>query len=791
MIRREARKRFRRVRRSATFGVLLVSVLGVWAYFGPLPVEVASSSPGTTTLVVLDRNGRPLDPVSARLLRNSARTTARDVGRIPSLAAQASKLAAATIAAEDERFISHPGIDLVAIGRAGLADLRARSMVQGGSTLTQQLVKIRMGRTGRNAGFGAKAREALYAIRLDRKFAKDEILSAYLAEAPFGGRVVGADDAARLYFDTTVSQLTWAQASYLAAIPQRPTRYNPLRDPRAAVARQRWILGRLRSRGVITKRTYEQALREPVVVALRAVSRSPAPHAVEMLRSDPTWTGGAVVSGGLTIMKTTVDLELQKKVQGIARRRRSLLAVNSVSNVAVVVLENSTGAVRAWEGSGGYGDIENGGMINGPLQRRQIGSTIKPFIYGLAFDVGKSPGDFIDDAPFVRPGYVDDFRPGNYDGRFRGLISLRTALASSINVPAVKLLAEIGPQALVDSLVAGGVVLEGGVERHGLSLALGSGEMNLLDLTRSYAAIARGGLPVKATLSESASRSVSEKASGLEADDIDVEVDDLGDQIDSDDANVPHRMMSTGAAFLVTDVLSDNEARAPAFGRNSALRFPFPVAAKTGTSQNFHDNWVIGYTKDFTVGVWVGNFDRTALRDATGITGAGPLFHDVMLAAHDSLTPERGVDRPEPVVAQPETVEDSQACVSAACDAMRAEYRLIRQTSEALEPSESDGSRTRPNGSAAQHRTVNAGFSLTEPRNGATYLIDPSIPLEQQSLRLRATGGTAPYRFRVTTIGSNVSVEPDDEWFPLTPGEFEVCASDSKAQQRCSRIAVR
>ena len=771
-------RRFPGLRRLCLFGAFTVAAFCVWAYVGPLPNEVEASASKATTLVLLDRRSRPLDPTSSRVARDARRAASED-GRVPSLAARGSKLARATIVAEDERFTSHPGVDPFAIGRAGLADIRARSMVQGGSTLTQQLVKLRMGRTGRSGGFGAKAREALYAVRLDRKLSKEQILSAFLDEAPYGGRVVGAEDGARVYFDTTVSQLSWAQAAYLAALPQRPTRFNPLRDPNAALDRQRWILRRLRSSGAIDTPTYEKARRELISVSIREPGASPAPHVVDMLRSDPKWATPVDHANAFAFMRTSLDLDLQRKVQGIARRRRALLASNSVSNVSVVILDNRTGAVRAWEGSGGYTDIDNGGMINGPLQRRQTGSTIKPFIYGVAFDAGRAPGDMIDDAPFVRPGFADDFRPENYDRRFRGPVSLRMALASSINVPAVKLLAEVGPQALLDSLTAGGVEIDGGVERHGLSLALGAGEMNLLDLTRSYAAIARGGRSVEATLSESASRAASDEPSTDDAD-----LGDLGDPMEDDTQFTQGRIMSAGAAFLVADVLSDNEARTPAFGRNSVLRFPFPVAAKTGTSQNYHDNWVVGFTKDFTVGVWVGNFDRTSLRDASGITGAGPLFHDVMLAAHDSLTPKESVDRPELVMPQPETIEAYEVCASAACDATRTDYRWVARRSAATDQDRS--------GPGPRPTNPEIAFALTEPKRGAKYLIDPSIPVDRQALRFRATGGVAPYRFTIRAVDGPPGGQPvpDSRW-TLEAGEFEVCASDALARRQCTRIVVR
>jgi penicillin-binding protein 1C len=766
------------------FSALSFAGLAGFAYFGGLPTSLSSANGNANTIALLDRFGKPLDPISTRLLQEANPKSDR---RVPLLSSRASKLAAATIAAEDQRFRSHPGVDLIAVGRAALADARAGSMVEGGSTLTQQLVKLRMGRTGRNVGFTAKAREAIYAVRLDRRLGKRAILSAFLAEAPYGGRVVGADDASRSYFDTTVSQLSWAQAAYLAALPQRPTRFNPLRDPKAAIARQRWVLDRLRSEGRITKREYEVAIREPIAVQLKSRGQTVAPHASEMIRSDKKWQVGVAKNGRVSVLQTTLDLDLQKKLAGIARRRRETLAKNAVSNVAVVVIDNHTGAIRAWEGSGGYGDVENGGMINGPLQRRQTGSTIKPFVYGLAFDAGRNPGDTIDDSPFVRPGLNDDFRPQNYDHGFHGTISLRSALARSINVPAVKLLADAGPQALLDLLNRAGVSIDGGVARHGLSLALGTGEMSLLDLTRAYASIARGGRPVEATMSESVSEARG-AAGSRGVDGVDGDLADFGDPVDNSDGSAgsadgarSEPVMSPGAAFLVADVLSDNVARTPAFGRNSVLVFPFPVAAKTGTSQNFRDNWVVGFTHDFTVGVWVGNFDRTSLRDATGVTGAGPLFHDVVLAAHQALTPAAGMYRPESVVPQPNSID--RVC-GEPCDGTRTDYRWVGKDDSGNVVSSANPV------NPAQTAAKSSALGLVEPRARAIYLIDPTIPSNDQQVRFRASGGTGPYRFTIRTLDGSASEQPATRW-TLTPGRFEVCVTDSLDTRSCSAIIVR
>ncbi len=731
----------RRTRRIlAAVGVGSAGVL-LWIYAGPVPGSVLRPRIAAGTTIVTDRNGVALDTVSARLL--AARDLDAAAGgaiskAVPSLAKRAHRLAAATVAAEDQRFRSHPGIDAMAIGRAVVHDVRARAAVEGGSTLTQQLVKLRLGRSGRRGGWHSKVTEAVGAVRLDRVWSKDRVLSTFLAEAPYGGRVIGAEDAARAYFDVPVSQLSWAQASYLAALPQRPTRFNPRRDAEAATARQRWILHRMRADQVITATELQTALDQKLDVSTEVVTPI-APHFIAMVREGAA-PGQKAAPSGATVFRSTIDASLQKSVAGIASRQRTLLRANGAANVAVVVLDNATGAVRAWEGSGDSTDIDNGGAINGPLRGRQTGSTIKPFIYALAFDAGHSPADLVDDSPFERPGLTSGFRPKNYDHRFRGPVSMREALASSINVPAVKLLAEVGPQALVDELSKTGIAVPGGVARHGLALALGVAEINLVDLTRAYGSIARGGRALNAVTAEPAS------------------VQRGG-----------RRVMSNAAAFLVTDVLADNEARAPAFGRNSLLSFPFPVAAKTGTSQNFHDNWVVGYTPRFTVGVWVGNFDRRPLKGATGITGAGPLFHDVMLAAHQRLTPRWGEDRDTSMFDEvPTELAFVSVCADTSCVRRYDEYRWVGRTAAATAPV-----------TVAPTR-----LTLIEPRAGGVYVLDASVPTASQRLPLKASGGVSPYAFSVDGVSALRS-------WALVVGPHEACAIDARGTRACAKFVVR
>ena len=699
---------------------VVVGAPGLWVRFGGLPVVI--TEPKTIrTPTFLARDGTPLDAAATRALAASKGQSS--VVRGPSLARQAKRLAEATKAAEDRRFGSHPGVDPIAVARAVGADIRARRVVQGGSTITQQLVKLRAGRSADGRGVTSKLRQAVYALRLEHRMTKDQILSAYLSEAPYGGRMVGAESAAQGYFGTSASQLSWARAAYLAALPQRPTAFNPRRDETAARQRQIWILRRLRKTGVISNAELTKSLAEPLDLVPDAFDPQ-APHFTEMLAKKVSSTGNPI--------RTTLDAALQRDVVGIARQQRRELRKNHAANVAVVVIENRTGAVRAWEGSGDYFDADHGGMLNGPLLARQVGSTVKPFIYAGAFDAGSAPGDLIDDTPFETMADGKNFQPQNYDHKFRGPIPMRQALASSVNIPAVRLLADQTPRVLLDRLERAGISLPFGPQYYGLALGLGTAEISLLDLTKAYASFARGGLSVNPAFVEPAGVQTGGK-----------------------------RVASESAAFLVADVLADNEARATAFGRRSALKFTFPVAAKTGTSQNFHDNWVVGFTADFTVGVWVGNFDRTPLAGATGVTGAGPVFHAVMLAAHRHLTPNSGLSPDDSLL--PSVPTDLLAVPRGS----RIEYEWLV-----------------PRRKLESTASLGGGLRLVEPVNGGKYLLDANRPGDAQRLPLRASGGSGPYLFTVDGdpfTGASWS---------LAVGSHEVCVRDRAGTERCSRFSV-
>ena len=708
-----------------------------------------------------------------------------------------------------------PRFDPVAVARAVVADARAGSVVQGGSTITQQLVKVRRA-TARGGladrGIAEKARQALYAVRLEHRFTKVEILSSYLAEAPYGGAVVGADAAAQAYFGISPSQLTWAQAAYLAALPQRPSRFDPRRNPTAALTRQRWILGRLRRAGAISRRE-EVAARNETITLSASLPTPIAPHFVRAVRDgsicasvvcpDPsTVSGDSARPNALRVgdqradnkrtdgkhadgrniysartkskradgmntngwsaaestrIVTTIDAVLQADVAGIAAHQRKLLASYGAANVSVVVLDNATGAIRAYEGSGGWSGAlaaDRGGMIDGVRQPRQTGSVIKAFVYALAFDEGAGPGDLIDDAPFVATGASREFRPRNYDKRFRGELTLREALAQSVNVPAVRVLADHGPDDLAALLRRSGITLPNST--YGLSMALGAAEVDLLHLTAAYASFARGGRSLQPVISEPAA------------------------------VQAGQRVVSREAAYLVTDVLADNEARTPAFGRSSALRFDFPVSAKTGTSSDFHDNWVIGSSGRVTVGVWVGNFDRTPLRRASGVTGAGPVFRSVMLAADDRLRndPARAL-----LPQAPGGLVRASVCHRSSCtDRVEEWVRADQPRQVGLPPLSNDPASQGP---ASEAKSVDgvptaasAPLSVLSPSGRGVYVLDPSRSLAQE-LALRAIGGSPPYSFTVNTASV------DGGWWRPVNGRHEACVIDAVGTRACQRFTVR
>jgi penicillin-binding protein 1C len=772
-----------RLPRAVVGALVILAASALWVRLGPIDPALLDLDDATST-VVLDRRGVPL---YESLSGDGTRSVHLESSNLPPM------LVAATLAAEDRRFYSHPGVDVISIARALRQNVAEGRVVEGGSTITQQVAKLLLNRRSptRNRGWREKIREAVLALRLEHRFEKREILCLYLNLAAYGNQVVGAGRASRTYFGTEPSMLTPAQAAFLAGLPQRPTGYNPFKNRQQAVARQRTVLRRMLSAGAISQARAAEAGDERLVLT-RAATPFLAPHFVEMVL-------GAAGTTRPSRMTTTLDAALQSDVAGIIRSHRDALDRHGASNVAVVVLDNARGEWLAWEGSGDYADAEHGGTINGPLARRQPGSALKPFTYALAFESGFNPASALPDVPSHFPtaeaGVL--YSPRNYDGRFRGPLLARRALAGSENVPAVVLASQLGVPALQRFLARAGIsTLDRTPSYYGLGLTLGNAEVRLDELVTAYSAFARRGEWIEPTWLP---------------------------RPKSDD--VPHRnLVSPLTAYWISDVLSDDSAREYIFGRGGSLEFPFNVAVKTGTSQAYHDNWTVGYTSDVTVGVWVGNFDRRPLKSSSGVTGAAPIFHAVMLAAMRRVHGAAEFDA-RPIATPPDGLIEHEVCALSGmpanpwCPARQRErlpagdgppcswhhqadegllvvwppvYRQWAKDNGLLSdarPAVVRASVQAPTGAAAAAR---ARLEIVTPPTGATYLIDPTLRREFQTLQLRALTSTpGPIEWQVAgrTIGTSSS-ETALDW-PLTPGTHRFTAKDERGRVAESVVVVK
>jgi len=774
--------------RRRTVAITLAATLGVgWVRLGPLPAGLLELDEQTSTEVVA-RDGEPLrESLSAEGQRS--RRTSPD--RLPDA------LVRATLAAEDARFFHHPGIDPLALVRALWHDVRAGRMIEGGSTLTQQAVKVLIHRDRSAAG---KLREALLALRVEHHLSKREILALYLNVAPYGNQLQGAEAASRAYFDTSAENLTPAQAALLAGLPQRPTALDPYRHEAAARRRQQWVLERMRSRGLLSAEDYETARRERLRI-VRTERAFLAPHFVERALA-------AVPGPPPRRIETTLDATLQREVAGIVDRHRARLISHGAYDVAVAVLDNRTSEWRAWEGSGDYLDQDHGGAIDGVVTPRQPGSALKPFTYALAFEQGYTPASVLPDLPSHFPTAVTGvlYSPRNYDGVFRGPLRARAALAGSENVPAVWLLSRTGVPDLLRVLRRVGLTtLEKTPDYYGYALTMGDAEVRLDELVAAYAAIARGGSWRRPTAVRRIVRDGPDAAAGA----------GLGPRSEE-------RVMSPRAAFWLADVLSDDDARAYIFGAGGSLDFPFPVAVKTGTSQAYHDNWTIGFTRDVTVGVWVGNFDRAPLQNSSGVTGAAPIFHDVMLAAQARVG-GRTPAADDPLVDRPSDLAPRVICALSGREATPLCPRLATEWIPTDRPAafcrwhrqQRDGvvvdwppayrawarqqgllASTAPaalvtraasvtNAAPADARRRPERLRIVNPPAGATYLFDPTLRAEFQTLPLRAVAeaGTAQLSWEIDgrTVGTS-SADRALDW-PLARGEHTVAVSDGKSKE--------
>lgn len=559
-----------------------VLLLPVMALLIPLPEEF--ESPPESNPVLLDRNGRELTDLPRK---DYFRHQPASLSEIPD------HLVKATLAAEDKRFFDHGGVDYSATLRAVYDNTRLQRVTSGASTITQQLVKITLPPEKRD--WKKKLEEVYLARRLETRWTKDEILTAYLNRLDYGSHRQGCVEAARHFFGKPLGDLSLAESALLAGLPQAPSRLNPCRNPDAAVERRNWILDRMASVFDYDAEVITRAREEPLILRQR-VEGNPIPHLTRDFEK-----------GG----RLTIDAELQSRTKAILSEELERLEGAHVRHGALVVIHHATGEVLAFHGSSDFQD-ERGGQINGAVAPRSAGSSLKPFTYALAMqDLAMFPGSMIADIPTNYQTEEGLDAPRNFDRRHHGPVSIREALGGSLNVSAMRLLNRVGgPEPLHRVLNELGLTtLVRKAEAYGLGLTIGNAEVSLLELTNAYATLARLGLKLPPKF-----------------------------LVDGDGAR-PERILSPEACYLVADILADNSARSASFGVDSVLRLPFPCAVKTGTSSDFRDNWCLGFTGEYTVGVWVGNFDNTPMAGISGVSGAGPIFHRTMLALHEEKEP--------------------------------------------------------------------------------------------------------------------------------------------------------
>lgn len=515
----------------------------------------------------------------------------------------------ATLAAEDPNFYDHPGFSWQATVRAAWVDVTHGGTVEGGSTLTQQLVKNAILTSQKT--FERKFQELVLSMELENRYSKDEILGMYLNEVYYGQGSNGVETASQSYFRKPAHDLTLSESAFIAGLPLGPSRFDPNLDPEAAVGRRNYVLDRMASLHMITSDQEIAAKAEPLNAKARDVSIK-APHFVfyvlNQLRQQ--YGDAAVEQGGITV-KTTLDYVKQERAQAIVAAQLEHLSGHNATNGGLISLDTSTGDIIAMVGSRDY-QAPGFGAVNVMLANLQPGSSFKPIAYVTAFTKGWNGSTQIDDKPISEPnGDGTYYEPKNYDLKFRGQVTLRRALANSLNIPAVKVLKFAGIPQTLDMAHRLGITGLNDPSRYGLSLVLGGGEVRPIDMATVYGTFANQGMNVKP-------RAILKVSDRLDKD------------ITVDNQPKPVRALEAKYAAMITSILSDNQARTEEFGANSPLKLSRPAAAKTGTTNDFRDNWTVGYTPSLVTAVWVGNNDHSAMYNVDGITGAAPIWHDYM-----------------------------------------------------------------------------------------------------------------------------------------------------------------
>lgn len=612
-------------------GVLLIAIAGFVAIpllslTLPSPDKIVRRDGFSTK--ILDRNGEVLYDIFV----DQRRTPIENISEIPDYLKQA------TVAIEDRNFYEHQGFDPTGYARA-VYNIIFRRKLQGGSTLTQQLVKNVLLTSERT--LIRKVKEFVLTLQIEQRYSKDDILLLYLNEVPYGGTAYGVEAASETYFGKKAKDLNLVESAILAGLPQSPSRYSPYSStPDAYVGRTEQVLRRMREDGYITEVQEKEAvgMLDDVEFQPRGAAFK-APHFVQYVQEilEERYGASAVEQGGM-VVTTTLDLDLQNEAQKIVAEEIEKVESLNITNGASVVINPETGEILAMVGSKDFNAEDYDGQVNVTTRPRQPGSAIKPITYVTGLKEGYGASYLFMDVPTVFPGGIGqpDYEPKNYDGKYRGPVQMRYALANSINVPAVKMLALVGVKDALQTAYDLGInTLEPTnqtLSRVGLSLTLGGGEVKLLELTGAYGAFVNEGHRV-------------DPVAILKIEDHD------GNVMEEVKPEKGRQVITAEEAFIISDILSDNNARSLVFGTNSLLNIPNKkVMVKTGTTNDLRDNWAIGGNQNVVVGVWVGNNDNSEMKAvASGVSGATPIWRKVLLKALEGK-PEVSFKQPDGAV---------------------------------------------------------------------------------------------------------------------------------------------
>ncbi len=615
-----------RIAISAVIGIMLAVIIVIplnahYKYSSILASPTAIINQKDTGITLLDRHGHPFfhfyQARSKKII---------SVSQVPLLMQQA------IIAIEDQTFYQHAGISPRGIIRAAWANIQGGKILYGGSTLTQQIIKNTLLHSQKS--WLRKYQEAYLAMELEARYDKAQIMEMYMNTAYFGEGAFGVEEAAQTYFNKGASELTLGEESLLAGLLTEPSLLSPLsHDPKQAMLRQHIVLQKMVEMGFIKPEEKQAAQAEPLAFNQEPIFRNEAaPHFALYVRDllNATFGENYIARSGLKVT-TTIDLDIQRQAETALQEQLEKLKYRGASNGAVVVIDPATHEILAMVGSRDW-FTEGFGKFNMAISPRQTGSAFKPIVYAAGFEQGAiTPATILLDTPTT---FGKDYRPADYDGKSRGPVTVRRALANSLNVPAVSVMQKVGVRTVAALAKSVGITSLSESQDYNLALALGAGEVSLTQLTNAYATLAANGqyLPAQAIL-------------GL-SDKQDKPVPIFHSQ--------PEQAISREATFLISSILSDNFARAEIFGRS--LTISRPAAVKTGTSQNYRDAWTLGYTPQLTVGVWIGNNDNRPMNSLAGAMGAAPVWKNLMEKLLIS----------QPIVAfeQPATITQASLCTA-------------------------------------------------------------------------------------------------------------------------------